>query len=290
MADVTLTVDGKATHGARGHAADRCLPGGRHRDSCVLLLPRALAAGRLPHVPGAHREDAEAADRLHHSRRRRHGCRTETPEIAQARKATLELLLTNHPLDCPVCDKGGECELQDMMFRYGAGESLLHRSRSSTAMNSSGRRWCSSTRRAAFSAIAACASAARAWTCGRSACRIAASSSEIAPNRRRSPGLRRVRHVHRHLPGRRADQRHLSLQDAAVGDEPRRHHLHPLRRRLQDDARRAQRDDGEIIRGNNRDKSGINGEFLCIKGRYAFDFANHPERLTKPLVRKPTAS
>ena len=35
----------------------------------------------------------------------------------------LEFLLTNHPLDCPVCDKGGECELQDMAFRYGAGES-----------------------------------------------------------------------------------------------------------------------------------------------------------------------
>src|ERR1700726_2959753 len=34
-----------------------------------------------------------------------------------------ELMLTNHPLDCPVCDKGGECELQDMVFRYGAGES-----------------------------------------------------------------------------------------------------------------------------------------------------------------------
>ncbi len=46
-------------------------------------------------------------------------------------------------------------------------------------------------------------------------------------------------------------------------------------------------DDGmEIIRGDNRDKSGINGDFLCIKGRYAFDFANHAERLTKPLVRQ----
>jgi len=49
--------------------------------------------------------------------------RTETPQVAQARKSTLEFLLTNHPLDCPVCDKGGECELQDMVFRYGAGES-----------------------------------------------------------------------------------------------------------------------------------------------------------------------
>src|SRR5678809_1133227 len=43
--------------------------------------------------------------------------------VKQARKYTLEFLLTNHPLDCPVCDKGGECELQDMVFRYGAGES-----------------------------------------------------------------------------------------------------------------------------------------------------------------------
>src|SRR5437868_13771002 len=49
--------------------------------------------------------------------------RTETKQVAQARKSTLEFLLTNHPLDCPVCDKGGECELQDMVFRYGAGES-----------------------------------------------------------------------------------------------------------------------------------------------------------------------
>ena len=49
--------------------------------------------------------------------------RTETPQVAQARKSMLEFLLTNHPLDCPVCDKGGECELQDMTFRYGAGES-----------------------------------------------------------------------------------------------------------------------------------------------------------------------
>ena len=49
---------------------------------------------------------------------------TESDEIAQARKSTLQLLLGNHPLDCPVCDAGGECELQDMVFKYGAGESL----------------------------------------------------------------------------------------------------------------------------------------------------------------------
>ncbi len=42
----------------------------------------------------------------------------------------------------------------------------------------------------------------------------------------------------------------------------------------------------EIVRGDNRDKSGINGDFLCIKGRYAFDFAHHDDRITQPLIRK----
>jgi len=42
----------------------------------------------------------------------------------------------------------------------------------------------------------------------------------------------------------------------------------------------------EIVRGDNRDKSGINGDFLCNKGRYAFDFANRTDRLTKPLIRQ----
>ncbi|MCP5111273.1 MAG: molybdopterin-dependent oxidoreductase, partial [bacterium] len=41
----------------------------------------------------------------------------------------------------------------------------------------------------------------------------------------------------------------------------------------------------EIVRGNNRDRSGINGEFLCVKGRYGFDFVHHPERLLSPLMR-----
>src|SRR5476649_2315047 len=49
--------------------------------------------------------------------------RTSSDQVKQARKYMLEFLLTNHPLDCPVCDKGGECELQDMVFRYGVGES-----------------------------------------------------------------------------------------------------------------------------------------------------------------------
>jgi NADH-quinone oxidoreductase chain G len=49
--------------------------------------------------------------------------RTTSPEVLKTRKALLEFLLTNHPLDCPVCDKGGECDLQDFAFKWGPTES-----------------------------------------------------------------------------------------------------------------------------------------------------------------------
>src|SRR5437763_2099469 len=49
-----------------------------------------------------------------------------TSEMARvAQNATLEFILVNHPLDCPVCDKGGECPLQDLTFRYGPGSSRM---------------------------------------------------------------------------------------------------------------------------------------------------------------------
>ncbi|MBI5885975.1 MAG: NADH-quinone oxidoreductase subunit NuoG [Deltaproteobacteria bacterium] len=44
---------------------------------------------------------------------------TETPTVMSARASMLEFLLANHAMDCPVCDKGGECELQDMVYKYG---------------------------------------------------------------------------------------------------------------------------------------------------------------------------
>ncbi len=48
---------------------------------------------------------------------------TDTPMVKKAREGVMEFLLANHPLDCPICDQGGECDLQDQAYQYGKGES-----------------------------------------------------------------------------------------------------------------------------------------------------------------------
>src|SRR5690606_26217971 len=48
---------------------------------------------------------------------------TESPAAKRVQEGMIEMLLANHPLDCPVCDKGGECPLQDQAFSHGPGES-----------------------------------------------------------------------------------------------------------------------------------------------------------------------
>ena len=51
---------------------------------------------------------------------------TQSEESIADREAVLEFLLTSHPLDCPVCDKGGECPLQDLTYAHGPGQSRFH--------------------------------------------------------------------------------------------------------------------------------------------------------------------
>ncbi len=49
--------------------------------------------------------------------------RTDTPMVRQARRGVMEFLLINHPLDCPICDQGGQCDLQDLSYSYGMDHS-----------------------------------------------------------------------------------------------------------------------------------------------------------------------
>ena len=207
--------------------------------------------------------------------------RTDTPQVAQARKSMLEFLLTNHPLDCPVCDKGGECELQDMVFRYGAGESRFLE----TKQHVDERQWspvvfydkprcilC-------FRCVRICAEGM-----GVSALGVVnrGAASEIAPNKGD------------HLE---CDECGMCIDICPVGaltsgtyrykTRPwEMQHVGTICTHCADGCKTTLGvQDNRILRGNNRDRSGINGEFLCIKGRYAADFTVHPERLLGPLVR-----
>jgi len=58
--------------------------------------------------------------------------RTDTPKLRKLRQTVLELLLIHHPLDCPVCDKAGECDLQDLAYEYGKPEGRFIRHRKET--------------------------------------------------------------------------------------------------------------------------------------------------------------
>ena len=52
--------------------------------------------------------------------------RTQTKEVTEARDDIIEFILTSHPLDCPICDKGGECPLQNLTMRHGPGKSSFY--------------------------------------------------------------------------------------------------------------------------------------------------------------------
>jgi NADH-quinone oxidoreductase subunit G len=207
--------------------------------------------------------------------------RTDTPAIRQVRKSMLELLLTNHPLDCPVCDKGGECELQDMVFRYGAGESRFV----DMKVHVDEKQWSPVVFYDAprcilcYRCVRVCGEGLGVGALGIGNRGVA---SEIVPNQGD------------HLE---CDECGACIDICPVGaltSGSYRYHTRPWEMNHVGTVCTHCGDgckttlgvrNGEIIRANNRDRSGINGEFLCIKGRYGFDFNAHPERLTSPLIR-----
>jgi NADH-quinone oxidoreductase subunit G len=206
---------------------------------------------------------------------------TDSEVVRGARKGTLEFLLTNHPLDCPVCDKGGECELQDMVFRYGAGESRF----TERKVHVDEQQWSPVVFFDAPRCIL-CYRCVRVCNEGMGVNALGVSNrgviSEIVPNH------------HDHLE---CDECGACIDICPVGaltsgiyryqTRPwEMEHVGTICTHCADGCRTTLGvRNGKIIRGNNRDRSGINGEFLCIKGRYAFDFVEHPERLQSPLVR-----
>ena len=207
---------------------------------------------------------------------------TLNDDVNNARKAMLEFLLTNHPLDCPVCDKGGECELQDAVFRYGAAETrfmeskLHHEEKKFSSLVYYDWPRCI----LCYRCIRVCDEGmdVNAYGIG-----YRGAHSEIIPNR--------------------GDQLECEECGACIDICPvgaltsgtYRYKTRPWELTYAGTICNHCGDgckttlsirNNEIIRANNRDHSGINGEFLCVKGRFGWDFVNSEKRLTTPLLRR----
>ena len=219
---------------------------------------------------------------------------TDTPEVVQARKATLQLLLGNHPLDCPVCDAGGECELQDMTFKYGAADSFYaepknHREEQQwSPVVYFDRPRCI----LCYRCVRMCGEGMDVFALG---VENRGASSIIMPNVPAQLAPDNLAHVDCEQCGMCIDACPVGALTSGTYRYKTRpwemNHVATVCTHCGDGCKttlgvRSTSDGSEIVRGDNRDKSGINGDFLCNKGRYAFDFANSPDRITQPLVRQ----
>jgi NADH-quinone oxidoreductase subunit G len=208
--------------------------------------------------------------------------RTGTPQVHEARKGMLEFLLANHPLDCPVCDKGGECELQDMVFSYGADKSRFAEEK----RHQPEQKW----------SEAVYYDAPRCILCFRCV-RVCDEGMDV-----KALGVGQRGSLSTIIPN---GEDHLDCEECgmcidicpvgALTSGTYRYKTRPWEMSYVSTVcthcsngckTTLSVRNNEILRANNRDLSGFNKDFLCVKGRFGFDFTRHPERLKLPLVRR----
>ncbi len=208
--------------------------------------------------------------------------KTNTEQVKNARKGNLEFLLTNHPLDCPVCDKGGECELQDMVFRYGAEtsrfvEEKIHRPEekwSDLVYYDSPR--CI----LCFRCVSVCDDGMDVKALGVG---MRGAHSIIIPNG--------GDHLNCEECGMCIDICPVGALTSGTYRYKTRpwemHYVSSICTHCSNGCKTTfSVRNHEILRANNRDLSGINQNFLCVKGRFGFDFTQHPQRIKQPMMRK----
>ena len=207
---------------------------------------------------------------------------TDSEKAKKARHGVMEFLLINHPLDCPICDQGGECDLQDEAMAYGFDRGRYHENKRAVKdkdfgplVETSMTRCIHCTRCIRF--LADVAGVADLGATGRG------ENMEIGTYSRARADLGAVGQHHRSLPGRRADLEALCLRRAAVGAAQDRIGRCARRGRLAISASmRAARPVLRILPRLNED---VNEEWISDKTRFAVD-GLAKRRLDRPYVRR----
>lgn len=208
---------------------------------------------------------------------------TESDELSQMRKDALALMLVNHPLDCPVCDKGGECDLQDMVWKFGVtsqpfGKVEVERKAPPTYVSSFIKQWpdrcvlcgrcvrackevkgigCIEIKDNGFESYIGQVEGVECVNCGEclSVCPVGALTDGVKQDKSRVWQAKRTRTtcgycgVGCQFEFNVSDNRIMRVTTTNFEQEP-------------------------------------NFGSLCVKGRFGWEFIGHNDRLTTPLVRK----
>jgi NADH-quinone oxidoreductase subunit G len=207
---------------------------------------------------------------------------TQSEEIEKAQRAMMEFLLANHPLDCPVCDRGGECELQEMAFNYGGLEERFTEGKNVKAERYLSPMVANDPQRCIL--CKRCTRVCEEWmgedaieAGGRGAgtvigtyggwldCSQCGNCIEVCPTGTLLDG------TYRHQT--RPWELEQTISTCTYCSDGCQMSL----------GSRA----GELMRIVARDRyvNGLNGEFLCIKGRFGHPFVNHEARIRTPMIR-----
>ena len=207
--------------------------------------------------------------------------RTASPEAVKARKGVMEFLLVNHPLDCPVCDEGGECQLQDLAFAFGHDFSRMDEAKRVFVSEDLG----PVVKKEANRCIVC-------MRCVRYCDEIMGEDALTAHQR----GVKTEISSFNRQP-LECEQCGNCIEVCPVGALtalPYRFKARPwdLRQHIticpycsNGCSVRLGVRGLEILRARGTEHRGVNQEYLCVRGRFGYEFVNSPERLTAPLVR-----
>jgi NADH-quinone oxidoreductase subunit G len=210
--------------------------------------------------------------------------RTKTPDVEKAQRGVLEFLLVNHPLDCPICDRAGECPLQDQTFEYGPGVSrFIERKRHYLKPIHLGTTIDLDRERCIL-----------CWRCVRFTSEIANDDQLILVDRGSETyiGTYESKPYESEFSGNVIElcpvgaltsrKQRFSFRPWELKEHSSICHGCAMGCNIQIDVR----DDQQVTRFRARTNDEIDDGWLCDRGRFGYDFIGSPNRIKTPLIRE----